>query len=124
METLKTLLVRDTAALSLTGGKPDNVVECKGLKFSCHFNRWMGSDRSYNESVKMYPLKKKSCPGCVECDWLREFLVEDLCDGSCLHDIDVEHGEIYEYVVTDKGFRDYETGYYEDMQCGFRKVKK
>jgi hypothetical protein len=119
-EELRALLVPSDALELGDDGKPIEV-GCKGLIFSCHTTTWFGSDGSYNESVKMYPLKRKSCTGCDNCYWLRDFLKEDMDNGSQLQDNPI-HGASYEYKVTDHGYRDHETGYHEDIMCGFVRV--
>ena len=68
--------------------------KCKGLY-------WRGLESSYLSSYKSIEarrslrfLKRKSCHGCEECDWIWDFLKEDLADNYC-HINHVEDGQLY-----------------------------
>ncbi len=80
------------------------VKKCKGLY-------WRGSTtanfdyHSGNMVVtkRLKFLKRKSCPGCDACDWIFDFLAEDVANGR--HDYSeqaldkIEHGKVYTYTV-------------------------
>lgn len=99
-----------------------NSPACRGLIFRCRINRFINKRGEYVETTRMIPLKRKSCSGCEECDWLMEFLSEDinLEIGSPINNC-VQDNALYQYTVTYSS-RDWETGIVDDLECAFVRV--
>ena len=107
--------------VSMEMADKSDVVECIGQKYRYRENRYF-SDGIYCEKITFTLLKRKSCPGCERCEWLSEWISEDMSsDGGpqippglqdfdvCSLDVIAEH-------------RDWETGHVDDIEIGFVKV--
>lgn len=55
-------------------------VTCKGLIYKCRNNYFMNSKGELVDTVRMVPLKRKSCPGCEKCGGTEEFLSESMAN--------------------------------------------
>lgn len=95
---------------------------CSGLIFRCRINRFINKRGEYVETIRMIPLKRKSCSGCDQCGWLMEFLSEDISHeiGSPIAG-NIEDNALYQYTVTYSS-RDWESGIVDDFECGFVKI--
>ena len=77
--------------------KNDSDNGCKGIF-------WRGSVNCYvdrgniivKKSLKL--MKRMSCPGCENCDWLSEYFREDVADGKDYLS-GIEHGRMYTFKV-------------------------
>lgn len=96
--------------------------ECKGLLYRCSVNKYINSQGAYVETVRMTPLKRRSCKGCEKCGWMHEYLHEELSnlhyDESLFTEQCPRHGGIYSYEVTSTS-KDWESGYTEIDATGF-----
>ena len=98
-----------------------NIKQCKGLFWRATVNSYVSSHNSIEVRKSLRLLKRMSCTGCVQCDWIWECFREDI--GEFPDYIgDVENGEIYTYSVnTSQGYYDL---YPEIDNIEFVKVKK
>ena len=97
-------------------------IVCKGLVFRCRKSIYIQpSDGAYVESVKMVPLRRESCTGCEKCEWLHEFMSEDIDfheAETLIEETSTENGKKYRYEVVSTS-TDWETGICDDVYCGF-----
>lgn len=103
--------------------------KCGGLFFRCSQDCWIGSDGDVNYRFRFRWLKRRSCTGCLQCDWLWENLDDDISNtpfGFCGPEPDyskLRPGAIYQYKVT--GYStDWETGICDDVDVEFVLVEK
>ena len=92
-------------------GQSDN--ECNGLVFRGNVSLCYTNNDSILERRELRLLKRKSCPGCEKCGWMRDYLKEDL--SMDMYDTllgEIEHGKLYTIHYT--WYRDWETGIYDD----------
>lgn len=54
-----------------------NPENCKGLVFRAHVNQYLQNGRIVQHK-ELRLLKRRSCPGCKDCEWLLEQLSESL----------------------------------------------
>ena len=113
----------EEAAKAIKGNSP----ECKGLIFRGYSSTFVtyrtrgeinGAGR--REGIRL--LKKKSCPGCGKCGWMLDVLLDHI-DCETLIFPDIEHGVLYGLRVTNEP-RDYESGYVDDYDLEFYKIKE
>ena len=106
----------------LTTSTKKDEVECKGLLYRCSVNKYLDSRGAYVETVRMIPLKRKSCTGCEKCEWLHDYLYEEVVnlypDESLFTDKYPVQGGVYRYEVTSTS-KDWESGYTEIDETGF-----
>ena len=99
----------------------DEPEKCKGLFYRGHTNKyWNGYKLSFSKELRF--LKRRSCTGCVKCDWYYEQIKELLyIDAIILPEI--KNGQLYSVkcVVTST---DWETGYADDWVFEFYEVKE
>ena len=62
--------------------------KCKGLVFRFRSNNYINSRGEYIIERKLSPLKRKSCPGCIDCDGILDALDEDLACNMVLPNLD------------------------------------
>jgi hypothetical protein len=102
--------------------RKDDEEECKGLIYRCSVNKYINSQNAYVETIRMTPLIRKSCKGCEKCDWLHEYMHEDVSnlyyDESLFTEVSPVHGAVYSYHVTSMS-RDWESGHTEIDEVGF-----
>lgn len=79
---------------------------CKGLYFRASESSYLSSHRSVESRKSLRLLKRHSCSGCSECEWLWDLITEDVNAADLLRDI--SHGYIYTIEV------DSSQGYYDD----------
>jgi len=93
--------------------------KCKGLIFRGKLNTFFSIDKYvYQESMVL--LKKKSCPGCQECQFLLDDLPEMLDRGNLINDF--EDGALYKLEMSNV-ITDWETGHADDWGLLFNKIK-
>ena len=108
----------------------DNLIEdksekvCKGKFFRASVNGFMSADGTYTYQERMKPLKRMSCSGCADCDWieddLKEFINNEMfpaVEGG------IENGAIYTLAVTEIS-RDWESGVVDDYELQFVKYRQ
>ena len=96
--------------------------DCKGQIFRADVSQyWNGED--FGSRIRMRRLKRKSCPGCQNCDYLLEYLDEFCSEQSVILPDNPKHGALYELICTITG-HDFETGYPDDFELSFEKVKE
>ena len=87
-------------------------VTCKGLYWRGSVSTFLSSHRSIEVRKSLRLLKRKSCTGCHKCEWLWEYLNEDIWGSSKLGgDNDyigkIKDGKIYTFQVnTSQGYYD------------------
>jgi hypothetical protein len=70
---------------------------CKGLIFRAHINPYISSHKSFEVRKSLRLLKRKSCSGCKDCEWVWDNIQEDIFDAGnidILDDIDKD-GKLY-----------------------------
>lgn len=92
--------------------------ECKGLIYRCRKCQFIGSRGEIVERVTFTPLKKKSCPGCDQCEYLhseaREFIGNYAFGlGGIAIPVDAQDQQLYRLEITNMS-RDWETGIIDD----------
>jgi hypothetical protein len=102
----------------ITESKQDG---CIGLLWKGKTSKWM-SDGKIHSRTTLSLLKRRSCSGCPECEWIEEFLREDISlmseKDTILHNI--EHNKLYR--IKFYFSRDFETGYGEIDDYEFEEV--
>jgi hypothetical protein len=79
---------------------------CKGLFWRGSVNCYTNQYANIIVKKSLTRLKALSCPGCEECDWLLEFLHEDVANGKDYLG-SIEHGKIYTFKVhSSQGYYD------------------
>jgi hypothetical protein len=85
--------------------------KCKGIVFKCSGSQWVDLRGMFSRKV-MRVLKRKSCPGCLHCIWVMEFLQEDTYDSDEINALDgCEPGKCYTVKVNSS--QDWESGIWE-----------
>ena len=70
--------------------------DCKGLVFRGSVNPFLSAHRSFEVKKSLRLLKRKSCPGCKDCEWVWENMNQDLYDAGRVDILeDIEDGKIY-----------------------------
>lgn len=59
-----------------------SITECKGLFFRCSVSMCTTSHKGVLERRELRLLKRKSCKGCCDCEWIMEFLHEEIWGGE------------------------------------------
>ena len=59
-------------------GKPKNI--CKGIFWRATNSTFLSSYKSIEGRKSLRLLKKISCKGCPECDWIWEYLFQDIAN--------------------------------------------
>lgn len=100
---------------------------CKGLVFRCERTAW-GDGGEINFKTRFRLLKRKSCPGCEQCDFLWEDVGERLSmayDWSTADPIIHEgvNGKMYRLMVTNMS-TDWETGICDDYDLELREYNE
>lgn len=95
-----------------TKGKPT----CEGLIFRCRVNTYFSNNR-YVDQTSFNLLKRKSCPGCEECEWLLEILSEFYNNEVVMFD-EVADGGLYRLTIVNTHI-DHETGRVDDFDFKF-----
>lgn len=85
--------------------------ECKGLFWRGRVTSWFdGSSMQTRKSLHL--LKRKSCRGCENCDWIYDWMYEDFASYGQEDLIGkIEDGKMY--IIQFNGGIDYESGHYE-----------
>lgn len=86
----------------------DDHVPCKGLFFRCEVSSYV-SGTTIGTHKKLRLLKRKSCKGCSQCDFVWEVITEDATAyfGSEDYLFGLENGKIYRpNVITSQGYFD------------------
>lgn len=96
-------------------------VSCKGLVFRCEINEYFSGERIVQKTTYRL-LKRKSCPGCDQCGFMRDDLNEMISGqyGMIWPD-NPKHGALYSPRVTNVA-RDWETGYVDDWDIILEEV--
>ena len=96
---------------------------CKGLIYRCQVNQFLNAKGTYIDSIRMEPLKRMSCPGCDRCAYLRDQTREHISMGTPPIINNPVSSALYELRITNLS-RDYETGYPDDWDMVFVKIKE
>lgn len=99
--------------------KPDTE-ECRGKIYKYIINKYIDNNGNYTQKSTMRLLKRKSCKGCLRCDWLDEAIQEYLHASGNIYVEKPAHDSLYEIVVID-GDVDYETGCPDGFDLEFRR---
>ena len=68
------------------------------------------------------PLKRLSCPGCEECAWIDDYLLEDVGCGVFPQNSNLKNNDICKIKVS-KEYTDWETGLVDEIELEFIEVK-
>jgi len=74
--------------------------ECKGLIFRASVNSFIEKKGNYVYQERMILLKRKSCSGCEDCDWIKENFEEMVADEHFPIIQNIRHGCLYTLIVT------------------------
>jgi len=96
--------------------------KCRGKYYRCLINPYM-THGSYVYSIKMYYLKRQSCPGCERCGWDEDTLREAIACQSLPIITNPEHRAIYKLTYINIT-TDWETGYSDGFDLEFKKVQE
>jgi len=58
--------------------KPTNEPTCKGVFFKLYTSAYLSTYNSIEVKKSLRVLKRKSCKGCSECEWIWETLKDDI----------------------------------------------
>lgn len=103
----------------------ENGIEpCKGVYWRATVSSYISSHKSIETRKSLRLLKKMSCTGCPKCDWIWEFMNEDVYCQSDGFDYcgELRNRRIYTYQVNTS--RDFESGYDEIDSFEFVLVKE
>lgn len=106
----------------LISSEPPPKNTCKGRFYRATENTFINSKGCYIEKRVMTPLKRLSCPGCEQCDWIDDELNEFTLNGDTQIEPDFNNKSIYKLTMLAE-YRDWETGYIDDFDFGFREIK-
>lgn len=81
--------------------------KCKGLFWRYSESQYLSSHNSIEIKKSLRLLKRKSCSGCPECEWVWEFIMDDIGNARSDYLSKLEQGKIYTYQVH------YSQGYYD-----------
>lgn len=98
---------------------------CKGKIYKAIINNYINSKGEYINQVRMIPLKRKSCPGCLYCNGITESLrgISDI-DNYLLPTIShVEHGKLYSLNIVNEHY-DFENGIVDDWDLEFIEINE
>lgn len=94
---------------------------CKGLVFRGYVNNFFsGGKIEMSQGLRL--LKRKSCPGCMQCGSMLDDLHEFMCDEGIIMP-DIEPGKLYGVRVTNLS-RDYESGYVDSWDVEAYKLEE
>lgn len=113
--------------IDITGIKFNDTVdsqECKGLVYRAKVNIFLNSKDEFVYQQRMVPMKKMSCPGCVNCGFIKEDLDERISnqDYSMVPE-KIEHNALYRLDATHFS-RDWESGWVDDWDLEFIKISE
>ena len=81
--------------------------KCKGLYWRGSESLYLSSYKSVEARKSLRFLKRMSCSGCEKCDWIWDFLKNDLSDNYFSID-HVENGKLYTIKInTTQGYYDF-----------------
>lgn len=98
--------------------------KCLGLIFRSHVSCYISSHRSIEVKKSLRLLKRKSCKGCSQCEWIWEALPEEIYNGEIEDFIpNIKNGKIYKLKFN------YFPGTYEypddgEIEYRFEEIKK
>ena len=84
--------------------------ECKGIFWRASESQFMSTHKSIESRKSLRLLKLKSCPGCKHCDWMWDYIKEDMSETIDILN-DLVPGKLYQYRVNT--YFDTEAGVYE-----------
>jgi len=95
-------------------------ITCKGLFWRGNVNSYVSSHNSIESHKSLRLLKKRSCKGCADCEWVLEFLKEDISNEQYDPLEQIQHGKIYTFgVITST---EWESGHTEVDAIEFKEV--
>lgn len=100
---------------------------CKGRVYRCTINQYYSSHKSIEVRKSLRLLKRESCSGCEKCEWLDEFLSEEISNLSYTYN----KGDYLQDLSGDKKYKlktIWHPGPYEypqdgDLEVIFKEVK-
>lgn len=95
---------------------------CPGVFFRIRYSKYFDSKGNYLQTTKFVKLKRLSCKGCQQCDWLRDDLMDRNDSRYAVIVPDVKDGTILELKATNWS-KDWETGHYDDWDLEFVPVE-
>ncbi len=81
--------------------------KCKGIFWRGTVSSYISIHNSIETRKSLRLLKRMSCTGCEQCDWIWDFIKEDMCNIDGDHLPTIENGKIYTYHVSSS------QGYYD-----------
>ncbi|MCK5614425.1 hypothetical protein KAR91_71825 [Candidatus Pacearchaeota archaeon] len=113
--------------LDLTARTPERVkaiADCKGKVFRARVNTFFNAKGHFIYQERMIPLKRMSCPGCEICDWMDEYIKEDMdCGYTPIIEDPIRDGALYELVSYDHGGMTLD-GYESELEFVFERIKE
>lgn len=86
--------------------KVNNENNCKGLFWRGEINKYIHNKKIVDQ-VSLRFLKKRSCTGCPQCDWLWDYIQDTIHLKGAVNLNGIEHSKIYTYYVNSS------QGYYD-----------
>lgn len=83
---------------------------CQGTIFKAQVNHFLTKKEGFGFQVRLIPMKKPSCPGCMKCYWQSDNFSEVNNDWPIIGIEKCEDGKLYE-ISTCNESRDWETGF-------------
>lgn len=111
--------LRNLEEQAMDGAKDAHV--CKGLFYRGRVSSFLDKKGGYTYQERMVPLKRMSCPGCDQCEWLRDSLSESVSYGDTPVIKDIKDGAMYSLKVVNES-RDFETGHIDSWDMEFVEV--
>ena len=95
--------------------------KCNGLIFRARENIYISSRGEFIRQEKMIPMKRLSCGGCDQCEYMPDLLYEELANGGMpIIKGDFDNEALYTLDVINIS-RDWETGIVDDWTLAFIK---
>ena len=117
--------MNDTTFTELVGLQQDQTDEdykpCKGYFYRASLNHYANDD-VIRTDVRLTKLKRKSCKGCGECDWVNEFIREHFSECH-LTTSELVPGQMYELNFSGGEYQEY-CGDYSDIEVDFIRVNE
>lgn len=91
----------------------ENKKECKGVVFRAEVSSYRTSKKGIGMTLKLNPLKRKSCPGCDQCGWIDDLFL-DFTAEDIIGFTEIEDKGLYTIGVINE-HRDWESGLIDDF---------
>jgi len=86
---------------------------CQGAIFKAQVNHFLTKKEGFGFQVRLIPIKKLSCPGCIKCYWQSDDFSQVSNDWPIIGIDKCENGKLYKVSIYNES-RDWETGFVDE----------